>query len=74
VEIADRADDLLVVSSGRLGRLHRVFEGAVARHCRAHATCPVATVPPSELLETLERTVRDGETLSLPRPFAHAGR
>ncbi|WP_063771874.1 universal stress protein [Kitasatospora mediocidica] len=52
VAAADRPTDLLVVGSGRPGRLHRHF-GQVARYCRAHAGCEVLVVPPSELLETL---------------------
>ncbi|WP_280723718.1 universal stress protein [Kitasatospora sp. MAA4] len=47
---ADRPTDLLVVGSGRPGRLHRHL-GPVARYCKAHAGCEVLVVPPSELLE-----------------------
>lgn len=47
VDVADRADDLLVLGAGRPG-LRRVFgAGATARFCVAHAGCGVLTVPPS---------------------------
>ncbi|MCM2424350.1 universal stress protein [Streptomyces sp. RKAG337] len=60
VQIADQPDDLLVVSAGRRGPLNRMFHGSVARYCLAHAKCPVIAVPPSDLLETLERAGRHG--------------
>jgi nucleotide-binding universal stress UspA family protein len=49
VEIADRADDLLVIGAGPRGRLRRALWPSVSRYCLAHATCPVLAVPPSPL-------------------------
>jgi nucleotide-binding universal stress UspA family protein len=57
-ELADRPDDLLVISTGRQGRLMRLFHGGVSRHCLAHAHCNVLAVPPSELMRDLDRTLR----------------
>jgi nucleotide-binding universal stress UspA family protein len=56
VALADRPDDLLVVSTGRRGGFQRLFHGGVARHCLAHARCTVLAVPPSELMRDLGRT------------------
>ncbi|WP_327371252.1 universal stress protein [Streptomyces sp. NBC_01217] len=61
VEIADRADDLLVVGAGCRGRVHRTLFPSVARYCVAHAACPVLAVPPSPLqneLTSVHRRVR----------------
>jgi nucleotide-binding universal stress UspA family protein len=58
VDLADREDDLLVVGTGHRGLLHRALFPSVARHCVAHAACPVLTVPPPPLQRTLESTVR----------------
>ncbi|QMU77718.1 universal stress protein [Streptacidiphilus sp. PB12-B1b] len=66
VRTADRPDDLLVVSTGRQGRLRRILHGSVSRYCLAHARCTVAAVPPSELLEALERAADSGEPMTLP--------
>jgi nucleotide-binding universal stress UspA family protein len=66
VGVADRPEDLLVISTGRQGRLRRIMHGSVSRYCLAHARCTVAAVPPSELLETLERTTAKGEPVTLP--------
>jgi len=66
VQIADRPGDVLVVGTGRQGRLARLFHGAVSRHCLAHARCAVTAVPPSELLDALELAARDGEPMTLP--------
>ncbi|GAA2157422.1 hypothetical protein GCM10009760_59600 [Kitasatospora kazusensis] len=65
VAAADRASDLLVLGSGRHGRLHHTLHGSVARHCRAHAACKVVVVSPSKLLESMELTARSGA----PIPF-----
>ncbi|MDH6576913.1 universal stress protein [Kitasatospora sp. MAP5-34] len=46
--IADRPGDLLVVGTGRRGRLARLLHGSVSRHCLAHATCSVVAVPPTD--------------------------
>ncbi|MGE7436059.1 universal stress protein [Kitasatospora sp. NPDC001175] len=60
VAAADRPTDLLVLGSSRGGRLQHVIHGSVTRHCRSHAGCEVLVVSPSELLESLEFTVRSG--------------
>ncbi|MDF3291666.1 universal stress protein [Streptomyces silvisoli] len=70
VHFADRPDDLLVVGTGRRGRLRRLFHGAVSRYCLAHAKCTVLAVPPSELLDTLERALRVGDPMTM---LARAG-
>ncbi|MFD7438513.1 universal stress protein [Streptomyces sp. NPDC059861] len=49
VDVADRADDVLVVGAGRRGPWHRAFGPSVSRYCLAHARCPVLAVPPSPL-------------------------
>jgi nucleotide-binding universal stress UspA family protein len=45
VDTADRPGDLLVVGAGAHGRVARLFHGATARYCAAHAACRVLTVP-----------------------------
>lgn len=49
VTTADQPGDLLVVGKGRPGILRRAWCGSVTRHCLAHATCPVVTIPPTSL-------------------------
>ncbi|QMU71051.1 universal stress protein [Streptacidiphilus sp. P02-A3a] len=66
VAIADRPGDVLVVSTGRQGRLHRVLRTSVGRYCLAHAHCLVVAVPPSELLNTLEPAADQGAPMTLP--------
>ncbi|WP_329560903.1 universal stress protein [Kitasatospora sp. NBC_01266] len=44
LQIADRADDLLVVGTGRRGLLRPLF-ARVSRYCLARATCAVISVP-----------------------------
>jgi len=46
---ASRADDLLVVGTGRHGTLGRLRHGSVSRYCLAHARCPVLAIPPPAL-------------------------
>ncbi|MFC1437338.1 universal stress protein [Streptacidiphilus sp. N1-10] len=72
VQVADRPDDVLVVSTGRQGRLARLFHGSVSRYCLAHARCAVTAVPPSELLDALEAAARDGEPMTLPSRWTDA--
>ena len=47
VALADRADDLLIVGTGRRGTVARLRHGHVTRFCLAHAQCPVLAVPPA---------------------------
>ncbi|WP_316525395.1 universal stress protein [Kitasatospora brasiliensis] len=55
--LADRPDDLLVVSSGEQGGLRtglrRALRRSVARQCLKRARCGVLVVPPSTLHEDL---------------------
>jgi nucleotide-binding universal stress UspA family protein len=60
VEYACRDADLLVIGSGRRGRLRRLWGGRVVRYCLSRATCPVLVVPPPPL-------TRDGSPRSLLR-------
>ncbi|MEZ0091384.1 universal stress protein [Streptacidiphilus sp. EB129] len=55
VAVADRPSDLLVVSTGRQGRLARLFHGGVSRYCLAHARCTVVAVAPSAVTAPVER-------------------
>lgn len=41
--------DVLVIGAGRPGVVRRLLGCRVSRYCRAHATCPVTTVPPTPL-------------------------
>jgi nucleotide-binding universal stress UspA family protein len=52
VDIASRADDLLIVGTGRRG-LGRFLHCSVTRYCIAHAKCPVLAVPPSALMNEM---------------------
>jgi nucleotide-binding universal stress UspA family protein len=47
VELADQPGDLLVVSTGKQGRLTRLFHGSVSRYCLAHARGAVLGVAPA---------------------------
>jgi len=77
VDIADSADDVLVVGAGRRGGLARIWHGRVSHYCISHAVCPVLTVPPPALRPrslrrrdlTLDRALSawDGETLGRDR-------
>jgi nucleotide-binding universal stress UspA family protein len=49
VHAARRPGDVLVVGTGRRGRLGRLAGGRVSRYCLARASCPVLAVPPSAL-------------------------
>ncbi len=48
VQVADLADDLLVIGAGRRGALARLWRGQVSRYCLAHAKCAVLAVPPAD--------------------------
>jgi nucleotide-binding universal stress UspA family protein len=54
VHIASQPRDLLVIGTGRRGRTH-VFYTAVHRYCLQHATCPVVSVPPPDMINELRR-------------------
>jgi nucleotide-binding universal stress UspA family protein len=58
VDVASAPDDLLVIGSGRRGRLGRLFHCPVGRYCLAHARCPVVAVPPSALMEEIGHGLR----------------
>ena len=47
--LASEDGDLLVVGSGRRGRLRRALHRSVGRYCLAHARCPVIAIPPTPL-------------------------
>lgn len=49
VEMACLPGDLLIVGTGRRGKVARVFSGSVCRYCVAHAQCPVLAIPPPAL-------------------------
>ncbi|WP_051943094.1 universal stress protein [Streptacidiphilus rugosus] len=53
VELADGADDLLVVGAGARGAFARLVHGGTARRCVGRAHCRVLTVPAPELLGSL---------------------
>jgi nucleotide-binding universal stress UspA family protein len=55
VSAASRADDVLVIGTGRQGRVRRLWHGTVSRYCVAHASCPVVAIPPSDLEPALRR-------------------
>ena len=57
-EVAGSGDDLLVVGTGRRGRLARIWHGRVSRYCLARARCPVLTVPPPALARTAGHGLR----------------
>lgn len=59
-EYACRDADLLVLGSGRRGRLRRPWGSRVVRYCLARAGCPVLVVPPPPL-------ARSGSTRTLVR-------
>lgn len=58
VSIARGPEDLLVVGTGPRTAFRRLVRPSVARHCLAHAACPVLVVPPSPLQTELEAVHR----------------
>jgi nucleotide-binding universal stress UspA family protein len=58
VDVASQPDDLLVIGTGRRGRLERMFHCSVGRYCLAHAKCPVLAIPPSALMEEVGHGLR----------------
>jgi hypothetical protein len=55
VDVADQPDDLLVIGTGRRSPVGRALRRSVGRYCLAHAKCPVLAVPPSALMEEINR-------------------
>ena len=51
VGLASQPGDLLVIGAGRRTALTRLVCCPVARHCLAHAHCPVLAVPPPDLAQ-----------------------
>jgi Universal stress protein family len=51
VSLASQPGDLLVIGGGRRTALTRLVCCPVARHCLAHAHCPVLAVPPPDLAQ-----------------------
>jgi nucleotide-binding universal stress UspA family protein len=51
VSLASQPGDLLVIGAGRRTALTRLVCCPVARHCLAHAHCPVLAVPPPDLAQ-----------------------
>lgn len=58
VDIADRANDVLVLGPTRRRRGRRLFGQSVAAYCIDHATCSVLTVPPPPLASTAQTFAR----------------
>ena len=58
VDVADQPDDLIIIGTGRRGRLRRLFTGSVGRYCLAYAKCPVLAVPPSALMDEMSHGLR----------------
>ncbi len=77
VNVANRADDVLVIGAGRRGWPRRWLSCRVSRYCLAHADCPVVAVPPSPLAKAGRRLLgwayrHRGINLSeLNQPSAH---
>jgi nucleotide-binding universal stress UspA family protein len=55
VDVADQTSDLLVIGTGRRHPVSRALRRSVGRYCLAHATCPVLAVPPSALMDEMQR-------------------
>jgi nucleotide-binding universal stress UspA family protein len=55
VDVADQPGDLLVIGTGRRHPVSRALRRSVGRYCLAHATCPVLAVPPSALMDEMQR-------------------
>ena len=64
VDVASRPGDLLVIGTGRRHPVSRALRRSVGRYCLAHATCPVLAVPPSRLMDEMQRHL-------LPWPLRH---
>jgi nucleotide-binding universal stress UspA family protein len=55
VDVASLPGDLLVIGTGRRRPVSRALRRSVGRYCLAHATCPVLAVPPSRLMDEMQR-------------------
>jgi nucleotide-binding universal stress UspA family protein len=55
VDVAGQPGDLLVIGTGRRRPVSRALRRSVGRYCLAHASCPVLAVPPSRLLDEMQR-------------------
>jgi nucleotide-binding universal stress UspA family protein len=55
VDVADKPGDLLVIGTGSRHPVSRALRRSVGRYCLAHATCPVLAVPPSRLMDEMQR-------------------
>jgi nucleotide-binding universal stress UspA family protein len=58
VEVAARAEDLLIIGTGRRASVGRLLRRSAGRYCLAHAQCPVLAVPPSPLMEEMSHGLR----------------
>jgi nucleotide-binding universal stress UspA family protein len=55
VDVAGMPGDLLVIGTGRRALMGRALRKSVGRYLLAHARCPVLAVPPSALMDELDR-------------------
>jgi nucleotide-binding universal stress UspA family protein len=55
VDIAGEPGDLLVIGTGRRSLVGRALRKSVGRYCLAHAKCPVLAIPPSALMDEVNR-------------------
>ncbi|MQS15597.1 universal stress protein [Streptomyces kaniharaensis] len=73
-QLADRPDDLLVISTGQRGAVRgavrRLLQGSVSRYCLTHARCTVLAVPPSTLHADLRALHRGIDLRELTAPVA----
>jgi nucleotide-binding universal stress UspA family protein len=53
VDTASQPEDLLIIGTGRRGRLGRMFRSSVGRYCLGHAKCPMLAIPPSALMDEM---------------------
>jgi nucleotide-binding universal stress UspA family protein len=58
VDVADQPGDLLVIGTGRRSIVGRALRKSVGRYCLAHGKCPVLAVPPSALMDEVDRGFR----------------
>jgi len=58
VSLASQPGDLLVIGAGRRTALTWLVCCPVARHCLAHAHCPVLAVPPPDMAQHASRGLR----------------